>query len=65
MWRKFLSRKFILAILVFIFGIVELVCPSCAELIDWKFAGPIIAYILGETGCDIMRAYIEWTYPKG
>ena len=64
MWRKFLSRKFIVAVLVFIIGIVEAACPSCVELIDWKLAGPLIAYILGEAGCDIIRAYIEWTMPR-
>ena len=64
-WRKFLSRKFLVAVAVLILGIIQALAPGVLHFVDWKVMGVILAYIFGEAGVDIIRAYIEWTQPKG
>lgn len=64
MWRKFLSRKFLLAVAVFVLGIVQTAAPGALNGFDWKIVAPILAFIFGEAGYDIIKAYIEWTQPK-
>jgi len=64
-WKKFLSRTWIGAAVFVILAIAETIHPGITAHIDWKIVGPVIAYILGEKMLDAVRAYIEWTQPKG
>lgn len=63
-WKKFLSRKFLLAVAVLVIAVVEELSPGAVNIIDWRVAGVILAYIFGEAGYDILKAYIEWSQPK-
>jgi uncharacterized protein YqgC (DUF456 family) len=59
-WKKFLSRKFLLAVAVLVLGLVNALVPELPNLIPWAVVGPIIAYIFGEAGRDIIRDYMEY-----
>lgn len=59
-WKKFLSRKFLLAVAVLLLGLVNVVNPDLPNLIPWVVVGPIIAFIFGEAGRDILRDYMEY-----
>lgn len=61
-WSKFLSRKFLLALAVMILGILDVVVPGMPQIVTWSIAGPIIAYIFGEAGLDIVRLYQKYKY---
>ena len=59
-WKKFLSRKFLLAVAVLLLGLVNALIPDLPNLIPWAVVGPIIAFIFGEAGRDILRDYMEY-----
>lgn len=59
-WKKFLSRKFLLAVAIFLLGLLNVVNPGLPDLIPWAVVGPIIAFILGEAGRDIVRDYLNY-----
>jgi len=59
-FKKFLSRKFLLAVAVLLLGLLDGVIPDLPNLIPWTVAGPIIAFIFGEAGRDILRDYMEY-----
>lgn len=61
-WSKFLSRKFLLAVAVMILGILDVAVPGMPQIVTWSIAGPIIAYIFGEAGFDIVRLYQSYKY---
>jgi uncharacterized protein YqgC (DUF456 family) len=62
--KKFLSRKFLLAVAVFLLGLVNTVSPDLPNIIPWTVAGPIIAFIFGEAGRDILRDYIRYKHSQ-
>ncbi len=64
-WKKFLSRKFLLAVAILGLAIADWGFPSSPNLVHWAVVSPILAYIFGEAGYDIIIEYIEWTKPKG
>ena len=57
MLKKFLSRKFLLAVAVLVLGIIQSFWPDTLHIIDWKVIGVVLAYIFGEAGKDIVVAY--------
>ena len=59
-WKKFLSRKFLLAVAVFLFGLLNVLNPELPNTIPWVIVGPIIAFICGEAGRDIVRDYLNY-----
>lgn len=63
-WKKFLSRKFLLAVAVLVLAIIDAASPGSINIVNWTVIAPILAFIVGEEGYDIIKAYIEWTKPK-
>ena len=59
MFKKFLSRKFLLAIAVLVLAILQSVYPHALQFIDWKVVGVVLAYIFGEAGKDIIETYMN------
>jgi len=55
--KKFLSRKFLLALLAVVAALVN---PELTEQIPWPVVGVIMAYIFGEGGRDILRDFISY-----
>lgn len=61
-WKKFLSRKFLLALAVLILGVVGETVPNLPTLIPWEAVAPALAYIFGKIGRDIIRDYMSYKY---
>jgi len=64
MLRKLTSRKFLLALAVILIKIVESATGISVEILPWEIVAPIIAYIFGEAGVDIIRQFIEYKQKK-
>jgi len=62
--KKFLSRKFLLAVAILLLGLLDGMIPDLPNLIPWTVAGPVIAFILGEAGRDIIRDYLDYKANK-
>jgi len=61
-WSKFLSRKFILAVLVVILGFLNTLRPELVEAIPWPAVAAALAFIFGEAGRDILRDYVDYKH---
>ena len=59
-WSKFLSRKFLLAVLVVVFGAMKVLKPELVDALPWSVVGVALAYIFGEAGRDILRDYLDY-----
>ena len=59
MFKKFLSRKFLLAVVVLVLGIFQAIYPHALQFIDWKVVSVALAYIFGEAGRDIVKTYLD------
>jgi len=55
-WKKFLSRKFLLALLTVVAALVN---PELIDKIPWPVVGVVISYILGEGASDFLRPFIN------
>lgn len=60
-WKKFLSRKFLLALLPVVAAIVN---PELLENIPWPVVGVVITYIFGEGSIDFLRKFIDYKNGK-
>jgi len=56
-WKKFLSRKFLLALLTVVAAIVN---PDIMDKIPWPMVGVVMAYIFGEGGRDILKLFVDY-----
>jgi hypothetical protein len=61
-WKKFLSRKFLLAVGILGLGIVNEAVPDLPDLVPWEAVAPALAYIFGKIGRDIIRDYMSYKY---
>jgi hypothetical protein len=61
-WKKFLSRKFLLAVGILGLGIVNEAIPDLPKLVPWEAVAPALAYIFGKIGRDIIRDYMSYKY---
>jgi len=56
-WKKFLSRKFLLALLALVTALVK---PELVHQIPWPVVGTVLAFIFGEFGRDILKDFIDY-----
>jgi hypothetical protein len=61
-WKKYLSRKFLLAVGILGLGILNEAVPDLPDLIPWEAVAPALAYIFGKIGRDIIRDYMSYKY---
>lgn len=60
-WKKFLSRKFLLAVVTLIAALVN---PDAIASLPWPVVGVVLAYIFGEGGRDILRLFVDYKNNK-
>jgi uncharacterized protein with HEPN domain len=61
-WKKYLSRKFLLAVVILTLGVVGEAVPDLPNLVPWEAVAPGLAYIFGKIGRDIIRDYMSYKY---
>jgi hypothetical protein len=64
-WKKFLSRKFLLAAGILVLGVVNEAVPDLPKLVPWEAVAPALAYIFGKIGRDIVRDYLDYKHEGG
>jgi len=64
-WKKFLSRKFLLAAGILVLGVVNEAVPDLPKLVPWEAVAPGLAYIFGMIGRDIIRDYLDYKHEGG
>jgi len=64
-WKKFLSRKFLLAVGILALGVVNEAVPDLPDLVPWEAVAPALAYIFGKIGRDIIRDYLDYKHEEG
>lgn len=61
-WKKYLSRKFLLAVAILTLGVVGEAVPDFPNLVPWEAVAPALVYIFGKIGQDIIRDYMNYKY---